>query len=92
MYLYIKAAKLFFNVPKKKLSPRLLAAEARQSRGYRAQGVCFLKIMDISGKESLGTKSGLYGGRLILQILLPLEHSLEFESSRKYFVSLEQQI
>jgi hypothetical protein len=32
-YLYIKAAKSFFNVPREKLSPRPLAAEARQSRG-----------------------------------------------------------
>jgi hypothetical protein len=32
-YLYIKAAKSFFNVPREKLSPRPLAAEAEQCRG-----------------------------------------------------------
>jgi hypothetical protein len=32
-YLYIKAAKSLLNVPREKLSPRPLAAEARQSRG-----------------------------------------------------------
>jgi hypothetical protein len=35
-YLYIKAA---FNVPREKLSPRPLAAEARQSRG------CFRPVL-----------------------------------------------
>jgi hypothetical protein len=32
-YLYIKAAKSFFNVPIETLSPRPLAAEGAQSRG-----------------------------------------------------------
>jgi hypothetical protein len=41
-YLYIKAAKLFFNVPREKLSPRPLAAEAdnlEDVKGFRGQGV-----------------------------------------------------
>jgi hypothetical protein len=41
-YLYIKAAKSFFNVPREKLSPRPLAAEVdnlKDVKGFRRQGV-----------------------------------------------------
>jgi hypothetical protein len=41
-YLYIKAAKSFFNVRREKLSPRPLAAEADNLddvKGFRGQGV-----------------------------------------------------
>jgi hypothetical protein len=38
-YLYIKAAKSFFNVPREKLSPRTLAAEAHNLEDVRGQGV-----------------------------------------------------
>jgi hypothetical protein len=40
-YLYIKAAKSFFNVPREKLSPRPLAAEAEQSRGFDCTKMTF---------------------------------------------------
>jgi hypothetical protein len=41
-YLYIKAAKSFFNIPREKLSPRPLAAEAdnlEDIKGFRGEGV-----------------------------------------------------
>jgi hypothetical protein len=41
-YLYIKAAKSYFDEPREKLSPRSLAAEANSLeivKGFRSQGV-----------------------------------------------------
>jgi hypothetical protein len=41
-YLYIRAAKSFFNVPREKSSPRPVAAETEQSevvKGFCGQGV-----------------------------------------------------
>jgi hypothetical protein len=42
MYFYIKVVKSFFNVPREKLSPRLLAAESdnlEDVKGFRGQAV-----------------------------------------------------